>query len=138
MTGKVHLITFPSRSFVPLTIYLVLRNLTTTLREYHLHLFAYMGRVTLETYIFQFHIWMRTTGLNGSPKKLLAVVPGFFWPNFVILSGIYLLVSIRFSHLTGVLRDELIPESLQSMSKIWTGLLTVSMLCWVAAGLCKA
>ena len=122
---------------MPLAIYLVLRNLTVTLREYHLHLFAYMGKVTLETYIFQFHIWMRTTGLNGSPKKLLVVVPGFFWPNFMIVSGIYLFISIRFSHLTGVLRDELIPESLQSTGKIWAFLVIVSLLCWVVAGLCK-
>eukprot|EP00439_Symbiodinium_sp_Y106_P061597 s887_g9.t1 len=80
--NKIH----PYTSFVPLTIYLIVRNLTPTLREYHLHLFAYMGRVTLETYIFQFHIWMRTTGLNGSPKKLLAVIPGYFWPNLVIVT----------------------------------------------------
>ncbi|CAE7363288.1 RWA1 [Symbiodinium sp. KB8] len=124
--NKIH----PYTSFVPLTIYLMVRNLTPTLREYHLHLFAYMGRVTLETYIFQFHIWMRTTGLNGSPKKLLAVIPGYFWPNLVIVSGLYLFVSIRFSHLTGVLRDELIPESLQSLRKTWVGLLGVSLMCW--------
>ena len=27
--------------------------------------------MTLETYILQFHIWMKTTGVNGSPKHLM-------------------------------------------------------------------
>lgn len=49
---------------MPLSAYLILRNCTEGLRKRYLYLFAYMGRTTLETYIFQFHIWMRTTGLN--------------------------------------------------------------------------
>eukprot|EP00435_Cladocopium_sp_Y103_P020417 s890_g5.t1 len=108
--NKIH----PFTSFVPLTAYLILRNCTEGLRKRYLYLFAYMGRTTLETYIFQFHIWMRTTGLNGSPKKLLVVIPGSYWLNFAVLTAIYIFVSIRFSHLTGVLRDALIPSSLRA------------------------
>ena len=119
------------RSFVPLSAYLILRNCTEGLRKRYLYLFAYMGRTTLETYIFQFHIWMRTTGLNGSPKKLLVVVPGSYWMNFAVLTAIYIFVSIRFSHLTGVLRDALIPSSLRAMLWISVALLTAGGLCWV-------
>ena len=119
------------RSFVPLSAYLILRNCTEGLRKRYLYLFAYMGRTTLETYIFQFHIWMRTTGLNGSPKKLLVVVPGSYWLNFAVLTAVYIFVSIRFSHLTGVLRDALIPSSLRAMLWISVALLTTGGLCWI-------
>ena len=60
----------------------VLRNCSPTLRRYHMHLFAWCGKVTLETYILQFHIWMKTTGINGSPKFLMVWLPGWFDTNF--------------------------------------------------------
>ena len=90
-----------------------------------------MGRITLETYIFQFHIWMRTTGLNGSPKKLLVVFADSYWLNFVILSTIYIFISLRFSHLTGVLRDALIPDNLQTMGRVISALIALGLLCWI-------
>ena len=62
----------PYTSFIAIFAYLVLRNLTAGLRKRHMHLFAWCGKITLETYILQFHVWMRTTGLNGSPKCVLA------------------------------------------------------------------
>ena len=55
----------PFTSFIPIFCYMVLRNCSPTLRRYHMHLFAWCGKVTLETYILQFHIWMKTTGING-------------------------------------------------------------------------
>ena len=114
-----------------MTVYLILRNCTEGLRKHYLSLFAYMGRTTLETYIFQFHIWMRTTGLNGSPKKLLVIVPGYYWLNFIVLTALYIFVSVRFSHLTGVLRDALIPESFGAMARVLLGLSSAAILCWV-------
>ena len=47
-----------------------------------MHLFAWCGKVTLETYILQFHIWMKTTGINGSPKFLMVWLPGWFYTHF--------------------------------------------------------
>ena len=71
----------PYTSFVAIFTYLVLRNLTAGLRRRHMHLFAWCGKVTLETYILQFHVWMRTTGLNGSPKYLMVCFPGLPTPT---------------------------------------------------------
>merc|ERR1712146_511959 len=54
----------PYTAVIPITLY-ILRNLFPTLRRWHMHLFEYLGKITLETYIAQFHVWMATTGVNG-------------------------------------------------------------------------
>ena len=61
----------PFTSFIPLFCYMVLRNMSPLLRRWHMHMFAWTGKITLETYILQFHVWMKTTGVNGSPKHLM-------------------------------------------------------------------
>jgi hypothetical protein len=104
--NKVH----PFTSFIPIFCYMVLRNITPVLRRYHMHLFAWTGKITLETYILQFHIWMKTTGLNGSPKHLMVWIPGFYWLNFVLISVVYLFVSYRVFIITASLRDICIPR----------------------------
>merc|ERR1719197_1293617 len=84
----------PFTSFIPIACWLVLRNFVPCLRQRYLYLFAYLGRVTLETYILQFHVWMKTTGVNGSPKSLLVLIPQSYWLNFVVVSAIYIAVSV--------------------------------------------
>ena len=107
----------PYTSWVPVACYIVLRNLTPGLRSTYLHLFTFLGKVTLETYILQFHIWMKTTGLNGSPKFLLVVVEGHFWLNFAVVSAAYFFVSVRVFRLTVALRDALIPDDGDDLPK---------------------
>ncbi|KAJ1463334.1 Cas1p 10 TM acyl transferase domain-containing protein [Pelagophyceae sp. CCMP2097] len=101
----------PFTSFIPVTLYIVLRNLTPQLRGRYLDMFTYLGRVTLETYILQFHVWMKTTGVNGSPKWLARVLPeGYFWANFAVMSALYLYLSVRCFKLTVTLREVLVPS----------------------------
>lgn len=50
--NKVH----PYTSFIAIFTYLVLRNIVSGLRERHMHLFAWCGKITLETYILQVRV----------------------------------------------------------------------------------
>jgi hypothetical protein len=103
--NKVH----PYTSSFGIFAYLVLRNLSATLRRWHMHLFAWCGKITLETYILQFHVWMKTTGINGSPKFLMVWFADYYWLNFLVVTAAYIHVSYRVFHITAALRDVVIP-----------------------------
>ena len=118
---------------------MVLRNMSPLLRRWHMHMFAWTGKITLETYILQFHIWMKTTGVNGSPKHLMVRrrrrrpppaprhrtrrahphashvlrqvwLPGWYWTNFLLTTVVYIFVSYRIFKITATLRDACIPR----------------------------
>jgi len=128
--NKVH----PYTSFIAIFVYLVLRNITEFLRRRHLHLFAWCGKITLETYILQFHVWMRTTGINGSPKYLMVWLPGWYWANFVLISAVYVFLSFRIFYITAALRDVVIPKEGGFALLQRIGLLSLVAPCFYGAG----
>ncbi|KAJ1638203.1 10 TM acyl transferase domain found in Cas1p-domain-containing protein [Pavlovales sp. CCMP2436] len=115
----------PYTSFIPIGCYIFLRNSTRWLREHVLPAWCEIGKYTLETYICQFHIWMRTTGENGNPKSLLVFLPGWFWLNFVVVSAFYVFLSIRLFKITLALKDICVPNDVRAIvinvSKIGSG-----------------
>lgn len=107
--NKVH----PYTSWIPITCFIILRNLTQSLRNFYVSLFCVCGKITLETYISQFHIWLSTSNVpNGQPGKLMSLVPEYPLLNFGIATIAYVGISHRVFHLTNELKTACVPNDI--------------------------
>lgn len=103
--NKVH----PYTSWIPLTLFALFRNLFPVARLYYMELFAYLGKITLETYLCQFHIWLHAGIPNGQPGRLLVLVPGYPLVNFLAATALYVFVSKRMFDITNTLKNAHVP-----------------------------
>ena len=101
--------THPYTAVIPIGVYILLRNCCVPFREYYLAFFSWLGKITLETYIGQFHIWLHTGQPNAQPKLLLTIVPGYPLINFFVVTPLYIWISCRLFHLTTSLKASILP-----------------------------
>lgn len=122
----------PYFSFLPLITYIYFRNLFPSMRSKYMHLFAWLGKITLETYISQLHILMQ-----GNAKYLIIYIQGYPLINFTIATAIYLFMSYHLFHVTVDLSAYMITKDFKAMGRkgvvgvVWLGV------CYVLGAVCK-
>jgi hypothetical protein len=100
----------PYTSWMPIVVYIVGRNLWPALRTRYVHLFAWLGKVTLETYLSQLHIY-----LQSNAKHLITYLPGYPLLNFALSTIIYLSASYKLFHITTEFSAFLLPQDRRLM-----------------------
>ncbi|XP_017465459.1 PREDICTED: CAS1 domain-containing protein 1-like [Rhagoletis zephyria] len=85
----------PYISFVPIISFILLRNISNLLRSRFSLLFAWFGKISLELFICQYHIW-----LAADTHGILVLVPGYPVLNVVITSFIFVCVSHEIHQIT--------------------------------------
>ncbi len=93
----------PWASLLPILGFTALRNATPGLRRGHSVFFAWVGKISLETFILQFHIW-----LAMDTRAILVYLPGtgwIWWVNLAIATGIFLWICEAAGKATGEMVD---------------------------------
>ncbi|XP_058468015.1 N-acetylneuraminate 9-O-acetyltransferase isoform X2 [Malaya genurostris] len=91
--------------FIPIVGYILLRNISGILRTRYSTFFAWFGRISLELFICQYHIW-----LAADKNGVLVLLPGFPTLNVLITSFIFVCVSHEIHRLTTVLLPYAVPN----------------------------
>lgn len=102
----------PYLSFIPLLSFIFIRNMFPLFRKHYLYMFTWLGKITLETYISQLHVY-----LQGNAKFLIPFIPGYPLLNFALATVIYLFLSYHLFHLTVDISAFVIPKDFSSMLK---------------------
>merc|ERR1719247_3662407 len=90
---------------IPILGWIFFRNLTLSCRQRYLGLLAEAGKITLETYLLQHHLWM-----TSSAKSLLVFLPGWPLANYLAVSAVYVALAWRLQHATMELREVFLPN----------------------------
>ncbi|KAK7898774.1 hypothetical protein WMY93_019627 [Mugilogobius chulae] len=95
----------PYISVVPILAFILIRNIPAVARSVYSSFFAWFGKISLELFICQYHIW-----LAADTKGILVLIPGNPSLNILLSSFIFVCVAHEISLITNVLAQLLIPK----------------------------
>ncbi|KAI8095158.1 10 TM acyl transferase domain found in Cas1p-domain-containing protein [Thamnidium elegans] len=97
----------PYISWIPILSFVIIRNFSRRGRNTYSRFFAFIGKISLETFIGQFHMW-----LAADTKALLVVLPNAswvvkssigWWINLLVSSLVFVFICYHLSQATGTL-----------------------------------
>ncbi|XP_065834180.1 N-acetylneuraminate 9-O-acetyltransferase-like, partial [Oscarella lobularis] len=99
-------------SFLPITAFVFLRNVPPFLRSQYSAFFAWTGKISLELFIGQYHIW-----LANDTHSLLVVIPGYPLVNAVVTTFVFVCAAHEISSICGVLTSYAVTKDTRAMLK---------------------
>ncbi|KPP78600.1 CAS1 domain-containing protein 1-like, partial [Scleropages formosus] len=95
----------PYVSVVQILAFILIRNIPGYIRSLYSSFFAWFGKISLELFICQYHIW-----LAADTKGILVLVPGNPMLNVIVSTFIFVCVAHEISQVTNDLAQVAIPK----------------------------
>ncbi|KAK8724760.1 hypothetical protein OTU49_010911, partial [Cherax quadricarinatus] len=104
----------PYVAWVPILGFIVLRNMVGILRTRYSSFFAWFGRISLELFVCQYHIW-----LAADTHGVLVLIPSYPVANVLVTSFIFICVCHEIHHITNKITPFLVPnDSLRAVRNL--------------------
>ncbi|XP_048576358.1 N-acetylneuraminate 9-O-acetyltransferase [Nematostella vectensis] len=97
-------------SCIPITAYILLRNVPGSMRSRFSRFYAWVGSISLELFIGQYHIW-----LAQDTRGVLVLIPGYPALNAILTSFVFVCVCHEVNKVTSALSRELVSKDLKTM-----------------------
>ncbi|XP_075067894.1 N-acetylneuraminate (7)9-O-acetyltransferase [Mixophyes fleayi] len=120
----------PSVSVVQILAFVLIRNIPGYARSVYSSFFAWFGKISLELFICQYHIW-----LAADTKGILVLIPGNPMLNIIISTFIFVCVAHEISHITNDLAQILVPKDRSALIKSLLGITGFTFLLMFLAAL---
>lgn len=102
----------PYISVVQILAFILIRNIPGYARSLYSSFFAWFGKISLELFICQYHIW-----LAADTKGILVLIPGNPSLNVIISTFVFVCVAHEISLITNDLAQVVIPKDSASLLK---------------------
>ncbi|KAM6201123.1 N-acetylneuraminate (7)9-O-acetyltransferase [Rhynchocyon petersi] len=102
----------PSVSVVQILAFILIRNIPGYARSVYSSFFAWFGKISLELFICQYHIW-----LAADTRGILVLIPGNPMLNIIVSTFIFVCVAHEISQITNDLAQIIIPKDSASLLK---------------------
>ncbi|MBN3298086.1 CASD1 acetyltransferase, partial [Amia calva] len=102
----------PYISVVQILAFVLIRNIPGYARSVYSSFFAWFGKISLELFICQYHIW-----LAADTKGILVLIPGNPMLNIVVSTFIFVCVAHEISQITNDLAQVAIPKESPALLK---------------------